>query len=72
MGPAMDNQAKTNFPSSPAGATLESLAALIADDSYAVSFQSMGQYRSALLRAIHDIGQAAPDNALGEKGGDDA
>ncbi|USS56994.1 hypothetical protein [Pseudomonas kermanshahensis] len=31
-----------------------SLMSLIRDDSYAASFQSLGQYRTALLRAIRE------------------
>ena len=31
---------------------IAALRALIADDSYAMTFQSMGQYRSALLKAM--------------------
>ena len=31
-----------------------SLLSLISDDSYAMSFQSLGQYRTALIRAIRE------------------
>jgi hypothetical protein len=31
---------------------LEELRSLIADDAYAISFQTFGQYRTALLKAI--------------------
>ena len=35
----------------PAGCDLDSLRDLIANDGFAVSFQSMGQYRAALIAA---------------------
>ena len=36
---------------------------LIADDGYAISFQSMGQYRTALLKAL-DSGEAPSDKEI--------
>ena len=36
---------------------LARLARLIGDDSYAASFQTMGQYRASLLSAIWDLMQ---------------
>ena len=32
--------------------TLSEIRALISDDGYAITFQTMGQYRTALLRAL--------------------
>ena len=44
---------------------LESLRRLVADDAWAATFQSLGQYRTALLREIDtDIGQARLRSAL--------
>jgi hypothetical protein len=42
----------TNKTTTPAGIVLGRLRDLIADDSYAASFQSMGQYRTTLLKAL--------------------
>lgn len=44
-------------PSAPAG--VEALARLIADDGFACTFQSMGQYRSALLREARRLSAPA-------------
>jgi hypothetical protein len=41
----------------------EALRRLIADDAYAISFQSMGQYRAALLKALAAPPAAEPDIA---------
>lgn len=41
---------------------VEALAALIADDGYACTFQSMGQYRSALLRFARRLASAQQRN----------
>ena len=38
---------------------LSQLRALIADDAFAATFQTMGQYRTALLKAIADLGAPA-------------
>lgn len=38
---------------------MNSIRNLIADDSFAISFQSMGQYRTALLKAL-DVAPPAP------------
>jgi hypothetical protein len=55
--------------------TASSVSALIADDGYAMSFQSIGQYRSALLAAVRnpaptDVAKVAPQpvGALVAKG----
>lgn len=45
----MDDQAK-----------LIALSQLIASDSYAVTFQSMGQYRSALLQEVAHLLKQSP------------
>lgn len=34
---------------------LDELVALIANDAYAISFQTFGQYRTALLKAARDM-----------------
>jgi len=47
--------------------TFQAVRQLIADDSYAVTFQSIDQYRSALLRhfdSLIDRPNAAPTNTL--------
>ena len=41
--------------------TLSEIRALIADDGYAITFQTMGQYRTALLKAI-DAARVARHN----------
>ena len=35
------------------GVTVDRMKAIIADDSYAISFQTMGQYRSAILKMLN-------------------
>jgi hypothetical protein len=40
-------------------AVLDAVAAFIADDAYAISFQTMGQYRTALLSEIRKAAQDA-------------
>jgi hypothetical protein len=46
---------------------MNSIRNLIADDSFAIGFQSMGQYRTALLKAL-DVTPPAPE--VGEVGSD--
>lgn len=41
---------------------LRALRNLIANDSYAMTFQSMGQYRTALLRRVDDLVDAPASN----------
>lgn len=36
------------------GATVDRIKAIIADDSFAITFQTMGQYRSAILNMLND------------------
>lgn len=44
----------------PTGSTkLAKLRALVADDAFAATFQTMGQYRTALLKTIADLGTFA-------------
>jgi hypothetical protein len=40
------------------------LLALIADDAYAISFQTMGQYRTALLKAAAQVNVAAQEQTV--------
>jgi hypothetical protein len=39
--------------------TLDELYSLVSDDSYAITFQTMGQYRTALLKAMRESGLVA-------------
>lgn len=45
--------AKPRYPGVAATQERQRIVALIANDAYACTFQSMGQYRSALMKAIH-------------------
>jgi len=47
---------------------MSSIRNLIADDSFAISFQSMGQYRTALLKALDVAPPAPPAPEAGEVG----
>ena len=48
----------------PAGSTeLEKLRALIADDGFAATFQTMGRYRTALLQVASALARSATQNA---------
>lgn len=49
----------------PAG-LVRQLIALIDDDSYAITFQTMGQYRSALIAALRALPASAPVEPVGE------
>jgi hypothetical protein len=48
-------------------AATDKLRALIADDSYAMTFQSMGQYRTALLREFDAARRAQPRAELADE-----
>jgi len=43
--------------------TAQALAQLVADDAYAMTFQTMGQYRSALIGQIATLAQPEPQGA---------
>ncbi|CAJ0783755.1 hypothetical protein LMG19083_01081 [Ralstonia psammae] len=56
--------AKEDTLNPPAGSTeLEKLRALIADDGFAATFQTMGRYRTALLQVAAALARSSTPNA---------